>query len=277
MAEVVFANSVEEGRVRITITGGPSPLGSERGVAGPTVIVAATPMTPWPPTSDVAVVPWPRNERGALAGLKTISYGENVVALAYARDQGAAEALFGNLAGDLCEGTGSNVFLAVDGRLVTPPLSSGCLAGVTRALVLETTDAIEAGIPLPTLATANEAFLTSTTREVQPIRPSTGHHLPRRPGPLTIAAAAALTALTARDLTRSRRRPAPFPFWRGRAEATSRDCAECTTSPAEMVRRQAPVSTMRWPSSVMSAAVPVKDSSARSTRTWRWRVAELRR
>ena len=118
MAEVVGANSVEEGRVRITITGGPSPLG-RCGTAGPTVLVAATSMKPWPPTSDVAVVPWPRNERGALAGLKTISYGENVVALAYARERGATEAVFANLAGNLCEGTGTNVF--VRRRAGVPP------------------------------------------------------------------------------------------------------------------------------------------------------------
>ncbi|MBV8957438.1 MAG: aminotransferase class IV, partial [Actinobacteria bacterium] len=200
MAEVVGANDVVEGRVRVTITGGPSPLGSDRGTASPTVLVAATSMNPWPPTSDVVVVPWPRNERGALAGMKTISYGENVVALAYAHEQGAAEALFPNTVGNLCEGTGTNVFAAFDGRLVTPPLASGCLAGVTRALVLETTGAVEEDIPVETLLTADEAFLTSTTRDVQPIRAIDGTHLPAAPGPLTIEAMAAFTALSARDL-----------------------------------------------------------------------------
>ena len=71
---------------------------------------------------------------------------ENVVALAHAHEQGAGEAILANLAGDLCEGTGSNVFVGLDGRLITPPLSSGCLAGITRDLVLETTDAIEADV-----------------------------------------------------------------------------------------------------------------------------------
>ena len=200
MAEVVAANDVIEGRVRVTITGGPSPLGSDRGTASPTLLVAATSMHPWPPASDVVVVPWPRNERGALAGLKTISYGENVVALAWAHERGAAEALFPNTVGDLCEGTGTNVFAVIDSRLVTPPLSSGCLAGVTRALVLETTDAVEQDIPLATLAAATEAFLTSTTRDIQPIRTIDGHPLPSAPGPVTIEAMAAFTALSARDL-----------------------------------------------------------------------------
>jgi branched-chain amino acid aminotransferase len=142
----------------------------------------------------------PRNERGALTGLKTTSYGENVVALGRAAQAGAGEAIFGNTVGALCEGTGSNVVVARGGRLVTPPLASGCLAGVTRALVLEVCDVEEADLPLDALATADEAFLTSTTREVQPIARVDGAPLPAAPGPLTSAAADAFRALLARDL-----------------------------------------------------------------------------
>ena len=72
----------------------------------------------------MVTVPWPRNERGALAGLKTTSYAENVVALADASERGATEAVFANLAGHLCEGTGSNVFYVVDGELRTPTLAA---------------------------------------------------------------------------------------------------------------------------------------------------------
>jgi branched-chain amino acid aminotransferase len=185
--------------VRITVTGGPSPLGSERGAEGPTVIVAGGALPAWPAWADVAVVPWPRNERGALAGLKTISYGENVVALAWAKARGAGEAIFANTVGNLCEGTGTNVFLSVDGgrRLVTPPLSSGCLAGVTRALLLELGVATEEDVPVGALPLADEAFLASTTREVQPIRAVGGASLRACPGPLTAAAAAAFADLVA--------------------------------------------------------------------------------
>src|SRR4051794_31863616 len=126
----------ELGRIRITFTSGIGPLGSDRGPDGPTAIVAAAEQQPFPPTADVSVVPWPRNERGALSGLKTTSYGDNAKALDHAHRRGGAEAIFGNLAGNLCEGTGSNIFLVRDGRLITPPLSSGCLAGGTRALGL---------------------------------------------------------------------------------------------------------------------------------------------
>ena len=87
------ANGLGDGRLRITVTGGPSPLGSERGAAPADRHRGRRARSaPWPAAADVAVVPWPRNERGALAGLKTTSYGENVVALAYAtragRDRG---------------------------------------------------------------------------------------------------------------------------------------------------------------------------------------------
>jgi branched-chain amino acid aminotransferase len=171
-------------RLRVTYTGGTSPLGSERGTAGPTLVVATAPLPTRDPTTMVATVPWLRNERGALAGLKTTSYGENVIALAAARRHGASEALFANTAGDLCEGTGTNVFVVLDGRLVTPPLSSGCLAGVTRSLVLEWVDTEESAVPMTALDEAEEVFLTSTTRDVQPV-----HAVDDRsfvaPGPVT--------------------------------------------------------------------------------------------
>jgi branched-chain amino acid aminotransferase len=190
----------DDGRVRVTLTGGPAPLGSDRAETRPTVIVAASPTTPWPATCDVAVCPWPRNERGATAGLKTVSYAENVVALAWAKERGAGEAIFANTIGDLCEGTGTNVFLVLGGRLVTPPLSSGCLEGVTRDLVIECTGASEEDVPAEALADAEEAFLTSTTREVQPIAHVDGRALPAAPGPHTERAAAAFTDLVARTL-----------------------------------------------------------------------------
>jgi branched-chain amino acid aminotransferase len=187
------------------VTGGPSPLGSERGDAPATVVVAASAMAPWPASTPVITVPWTRNEHGAVAALKTISYAENVRALAYARERGGGEAIFANTAGNLCEATGSNVFLALDGVLCTPPESAGCLAGVTRALVLELCEregipAEERDVPVGALTGTDEAFLTSSTREVQPIDAVDGHQLPTVPGPLTTKVAGAFAELLVRDL-----------------------------------------------------------------------------
>ncbi len=181
-------------RIRITCTSGPGPLGSNRGDAGPTVTIIVAEQRPFPATAEVTVVPWPRNERGALAGVKTTSYAENAVALAFATERGGGEAIFGNLAGNLCEGTGSNVFVVRGGRLLTPPLSAGCLAGVTRELALEWCGGEEEDVPLDALHDADEAFLTSTTRDIQPIRVVDGRALPAAPGPITAKAMEAFAA-----------------------------------------------------------------------------------
>lgn len=187
VAEVLAGQDLSLGRVRITWTGGPAPLGSGRGDGPPTLLIVADSMAAWPRTTAVATVPWPRNERGALAGLKTTSYGENVRALAVARDRGASEAIFVNLQGHLCEGTGTNVFYVVDGELRTPTLASGCLAGITRRLLLDWYGGREVDEPIEVLATASEAFLVSTTRDVQGIHRWDDRDLPA-PGPVTLAA-----------------------------------------------------------------------------------------
>jgi branched-chain amino acid aminotransferase len=187
-------------RLRITLTGGTSPLGSDRGQAGPTLVVALAPLTAWAPTAKVVVVPWTRNERAATAGLKTTSYADNVVALAHAKAHGGSEAVLANTAGMLCEGTGSNVFVVLAGELVTPPLTSGCLAGVTRALVLEWTGAIERDVPLGALLEADEVFLTSSTRDVQAVHAVGDDSYPDAPGPLTRHAAATFAERAAADV-----------------------------------------------------------------------------
>ena len=187
---VIAANDLAEARLRITVTGGPAPLGSERGDHPPTVIVAVGQLRAWPETEHVVIVPWTRNERGATAGLKTISYAENVRALAYAHERGANEAVFANTRDELCEATGSNVFVVQDGVVRTPPESAGCLAGVTRAYVLEVcaSDGImceEVDLPMHALTSCDEAFLTSSTREVQAIATVDGAALASAPGPVT--------------------------------------------------------------------------------------------
>ncbi|MYX19743.1 aminotransferase class IV [Streptomyces sp. SID8380] len=187
-AEVLAAEPVALGRLRITYTGGVSPLSSDRGTEAPTLIVAAGAIAPRPDTTAAVTVPWVRNERGALSGLKTTSYGENVLALARAHEHGASEALFANTVGQLCEGTGSNVFVVLDGTLCTPPLASGCLAGITRALVAEWTGAEERDLPLDVLERADEVFLTSTTRDVQAVHRVDGRALAQAPGPVTAKA-----------------------------------------------------------------------------------------
>ncbi|HIE66377.1 MAG TPA: 4-amino-4-deoxychorismate lyase, partial [Acidimicrobiia bacterium] len=142
----VLAADPSAGLLRITWSSGAGPWGSGRGDGPGTLVVGTGPGNVWPAAERVHLVQWRRNEHGPLVGLKTTSYAENVLALTTAKRIGCSEALFANTAGHLCEGTGTNVFLVVEGVLVTPPLSSGCLAGVTRELVMELADVVERDI-----------------------------------------------------------------------------------------------------------------------------------
>jgi branched-chain amino acid aminotransferase len=202
---VLAANDLREARLRITVTGGPAPPGSRRAPGPPTVVIVAFELEPTSDTASVMIVPWTRNEGGALAGLKTISYAENVRALAYVEAHGAHEAIFANTRGNLCEATGSNVFLVLEGVCCTPPLSAGCLNGVTRQLLLEIAPAVgvpieERDVPVEELRRAEEAFVTSTVRELQPIASVDGDALPVAPGPVTEKLSAAFTDLTNREI-----------------------------------------------------------------------------
>ena len=87
--------------------------------------------------------------------------------------------------GNLCEGTGTNLFYVVEGELRTPTLASGCLAGITRHLILEWYGATEVDAPLETVAEqASEVFLASTTRDVQAVHRWDDRE-PAAPGPVT--------------------------------------------------------------------------------------------
>jgi branched-chain amino acid aminotransferase len=189
------------GALRVTYTSGTGSVGSARSGGPTTLVVAAREIPPYDGLAEVITVPWPRNERGALTGIKTTSYAENALALADAHRQGATEAVFANTKGNLCEGSGSNVFVVINGQLVTPPLSSGCLGGISRALVIERCglDVDQRDVPLEVLYMSDEAFLTSAIRDVQPIRSVDGRGIPSCPGPLSERVAMAYADLLAAE------------------------------------------------------------------------------
>ncbi len=192
------------GRLRYTVTAGPAPLGSDRSASTRLTTIVTAVDQPRPPASGALVtVPWTRNERAATAGLKTTSYADNVVALAYAKARGGMEAVFANTRGELCEGTGSNMFVVLDGTVVSPPADSGLLEGITRALVLEWCRAEgmpveERALPLEVLRSADEVFITSSTRDVMAVHAVDDRTL--EPGPVTARAAAVFARRAGEDL-----------------------------------------------------------------------------
>jgi branched-chain amino acid aminotransferase len=157
-------------RIRLAVTAGSGGLAELASGADRLVWMAAMPVAPVPGSVALDVAPWPRNERGALVGLKCASYAENLLALDQARRAGFDETLFLNTAGELCEAATANVFIVSrEGVLRTPPLASGCLAGVTRGVVLEL--AARHGIACEEvvlrradLDAAEEVVLTAATR-----------------------------------------------------------------------------------------------------------------
>jgi branched-chain amino acid aminotransferase len=176
------------GRLRYTVTGGRGPLGSDRSTGTLTYVVTAGPAVRPGPSCSLVSVPWTRNEQAATAGIKTTSYADNVVALAFAKEHSADEAIFANTQGRLCEGTGSNVFTVVGDVVSTPPASEGPLLGVTRDLVVEWGlaagfDIREVPVSFATLAVADEVFITSSTRDVLPATVVNGRRL--EIGPVT--------------------------------------------------------------------------------------------
>jgi branched-chain amino acid aminotransferase len=198
---VIEANDLRDARMRITVTSGTGPPGLVRGEGPPTVVVVALPLLPWPPTSTATVSRLRRNEQGPLAGVKTVSLAESVIALAEARAAGFDEALLLNAREDLCEATTANVFLVLDGVAATPPVDAGCLAGITREHVLQL-GAVERSLSRQHIAEAQEAFLTSSTREVQPLVAVDGKPVgDGLPGPVTSRLAEDYTRLVRDSLS----------------------------------------------------------------------------
>lgn len=190
IAETLSANAIAEARVRFSISSGSVTTNTLEG--GPTMTVVVAPAPIYPELEQVVTMAWPRNERSPMVSIKSLSYGENILALDMARSSGAGEALFVNTRAELCEGATSNVFLVLENetRLTTPALDSGCLPGVTRALVIELAheaglEIRQANVPAGALQNAREAFLTSSTREVQAISHIDGKPISVSPGPVS--------------------------------------------------------------------------------------------
>ncbi len=146
-----------------------------------------------PPNRESArltVAEYGRYAASPLAGVKVTSWLQNVWSLQGAQSLGFDEVVLLNECGEVAECTAANIFCARDGRVLTPPLSSGCLEGVTRGILLELGPAAGAGIEEQTLRLqdlydADEVFITSTNRTLLGVSEIAGHHYPTVPGPLT--------------------------------------------------------------------------------------------
>jgi branched-chain amino acid aminotransferase len=128
-----------------------------------------------------------------LDGVKSLSYAANMLATRIAREQGADEALLVTPDGRVLEGPTTSFFYVVDGALCTPPLEDRILDSITRRALFAVTDAIERITTLDDVRNASEAFLASSAREVQPVHAIDDSKIPAAPGPVSRAAAQAVS------------------------------------------------------------------------------------
>ena len=186
---LIGSNGLANARVRITITPGPgsgpgsSPL--ERGSDPLTVITTGTLHAP-PSSVSLCTIEWTRNERSPLCGIKSTSWGENAAIIRLARSRGFDNAVLYDSVGRVSECATSNIFAIIDDQVVTPPLDTGCLPGITREVLLERGVASERELLPGDLIDATDVFITSATSGVVPVRrideleyPSAGPNMTR--------------------------------------------------------------------------------------------------
>jgi branched-chain amino acid aminotransferase len=104
-----------------------------------------------------------------LDGVKSLSYGSNMLARRLARERGCDDALLVTPHGRVLEAPTSSIFWISGGEIHTPPLDEHILASITRRIVIEETGAVEQSVSLDELLKADEVFLASTVREVHPV------------------------------------------------------------------------------------------------------------
>ena len=168
----------EDGMLRLVVTRGGRRIG------------ILEPLPAFPETIALQTITY--SPTRVLDGIKSLSYGANMLASRLAREQGADEALLVSPHGRVLEGPTTSFFYVLDDALYTPPLSDRILDSITRRALLAVTDAGERVTTRDDLPLVSEAFLASSLREVQPVRSIDGTALPQAPGPLSSSAAAAV-------------------------------------------------------------------------------------
>lgn len=178
-------------RLRLTVTAGAGTMTEPAPGANAMVWLSAHALVPAAATCDVVTLPWTRVSNGVLTGWKTTSYAENMVALRWARQQGADEGIFFNDKDELCEACTANVFVCIEGVWHTPGLASGCLPGVMREVILETArnqgvTIHESAITRDMWAVAQQVCLSSALRGVTMVRRADGRELAAHAFPVVL-------------------------------------------------------------------------------------------
>jgi branched-chain amino acid aminotransferase len=189
--EVLRANTVNEGCARIyLINNNVGFWQSQEQRPKVDLIIYSAPLPEYREPIRLAVREHGRHAASPLAGVKSTSWLPNVWAVAEAQQEGFDELVLLNERGEIAECTAANIFAVRNGKVYTPPLSSGCLEGVTRGILLEI--APEAGVAVIQQAlrpedvySADEVFISSTNRNLLSVGEIAGHRITAAPGRIT--------------------------------------------------------------------------------------------
>jgi len=192
LQDVIRANKVSEGCARIYLVY--NQVGfwqSDEKAPQVDLLIYTAPLPEYREPVRLALRPHGRHAAAPLAGVKSISWLNNVWSVAEAQREGFDEVVLLNERGEVAECTAANIFAVKGGKILTPPLSSGCLEGVTRAILFEI--APEAGIPIveqalrpEDLYSAEEVFISSTNRNLIGAGEIAGHSIAAAPGSVTL-------------------------------------------------------------------------------------------
>jgi branched-chain amino acid aminotransferase len=185
--EVIRANKVAEGCARVYLVY--NTVGfwqSDEPHAQVDLIIYSAPLPEHRDVVRLALREHGRHAASPLAGVKTISWLNNVWAVAEANKEGFDEVVMLNERGEVTECTSANIFAAKDGKIITPPLNSGCLEGVTRGILMEIApetgvSVVEQTLRPEDLYSAEEVFISSTNRNLISVGEIAGHKIPSGP------------------------------------------------------------------------------------------------
>jgi branched-chain amino acid aminotransferase len=180
IAELIRANRAENSVARLCIVRNQGGFWEGPGIASPADLICLTAdLKPWPDSVRLTVARNARHAGSGFAGTKILSWAYNLTWVEDAQSRGYDEVILLNERQEAAECTSANLFAALDGEVVTPPLSSGCLPGVTRDILVEEIGGIaQRPLRLEDLYRAQEVFITSTTRELLAVSEIDGHALP---------------------------------------------------------------------------------------------------
>lgn len=191
LLEVLRANQVQEGCARLYIVNNlAGHWRSEEELPAADLLICSAGLPPYRDPVRLGIREHGRHAASPLAGVKATSWLDNVWSLQQAHQAGWDEVLLLNERGEIAECTAANIFCVFGGQVATPPLSSGCLEGVTRSVLLEAGPAAgvlfeERTLFPEDLNSADEVFISSTNRNVIAVSEVAGHAIPAAPGPVT--------------------------------------------------------------------------------------------